>query len=81
MEWTKEDEAELMRDWALIVRRIIKGIIDTDTGEHVIDQEGKIALDKIPLEVWEHIGIDGITLVQIIRDQRAAQEGSESIAQ
>jgi chorismate mutase len=68
-------EEELTASIAELMRSIYKGLIETQTSLdqvtlHKADGTSSLELTMIPLEVWQHIGVDGEQMIETVRASR-----------
>ena len=72
-------EQELQTFIAELMRAIYKGMLETETPANVAtvehaDGTESLELTKIPLDVWQHIKIDGEAIIEAVRKQRTNTE-------
>jgi hypothetical protein len=72
-------EQELQTFIAELMRAIYKGMLETETPANVATVEHangiqSLELMKVPLDVWQHINIDGKAIIEAVRTQRTNTE-------
>jgi hypothetical protein len=72
-------EQELQTFIAELMRAIYKGMLETETPAEIVtlhhaDGTQSLELTKVPLDVWQHIKIDGEAFIEAVRTQRVNTE-------
>jgi hypothetical protein len=72
-------DQELQTFIAELMRAIYKGMLETETPANVATVEHangiqSLELTKVPLDVWQHIDIDGKAIIEAVRTQRTNTE-------